>query len=255
MFFSRAPMNDLVRHVRRAAGPTRLPRLRSLGLLQELWHVPFSTISAIRSQLLLAAGLMLFAGCSDGDETVTPSPPEDPRKTIAGVMQELIAAYEARDLARYEALFDQEHFLFVFDPYDVSNPDTQIPPNWDWVGERTAHLNMFQDQFVQRIEVDFVVGTPEPAAKQDVGERAFPEGTMKVILSEVNLNIEVSDPGGSESLHYIVEDGQATFFLYPDHDEVIDDVPAWKIFEWRDRFNHPTPTQDASWGQVKALYR
>jgi hypothetical protein len=203
---------------------------------------------------LACMALMLsLSGCSDDDDTVRPPAREDPRKTIAGVMQELIDAYEERDIDRYEALFDQEHFLFVFDPYDVNDPDTDIPPNWDWVEEQSANRNMFQSQIVERIELNFVLGTPEPATEQDAEDRPFPEGTMKVSVSEIHLLVDTRNPAGGENILYIADGDHAIFFLLPDQNE-IDGVPVWRIFEWRD-LTIPAPVIENSWGEIKYYFR
>lgn len=206
--------------------------------------------------IALMALVLALPGCSDDDETVTPPPPEDPRKTIAGTLQELIEAYQARDIDRYAALFDPDSFLFVFDPIDANDPDTDIPPNWGWEDEESASRHMFQDQLVERIEVDFVIGAPEPATKQDVGERPFPEGTMKVVVTEVKLKVDVRDPAGGEGLRYQVDGDNAIFFLYPDPNGIVDGVPVWKIVEWRDKtIGGLLFVELKSWGGVKSLYR
>jgi hypothetical protein len=129
---------------------------------------------------LLAAVTLGALGCSD-DKRPTPPTPEDPRKTIPGVMQELTDAYEARDIDRYTKLFDTDSFMFVFDSLDVlENPN--IPPNWEWSEEHRSAENMFEDSLLARIQLDFTVETPVSPAKNDVGHRPFPEGTMKVTL-------------------------------------------------------------------------
>ena len=199
------------------------------------------------------AGLMLSIGCSD-DETITPPDPvEDPRKSIAGALQELKVAYEARDLDRYSALFNSD-FVFVFDPTDVlENPD--LPQNWDWSAEHNATRNMFEADLVERIQVDFIVGTPALPDTHDVGTREFPEGTMKVLVTEVELSVDSRDPAGGENIIYRCNGDQAMFFLYPDTLEVVDGVPAWKIFEWRDRRIEAVPTIGVTWGRIKAHYQ
>ena len=207
-----------------------------------------------RMTMGIAAAMMIAgAGCSD-DDKVTPPTPEDPRKTIAGVMQELIDAYEARDIARYAALFDDSSFVFVFDPTDVQG-DPDIPPNWDWNEERNATTNMFGANLVQRIQLDYVVGTPVLADTLDEGIRPFPEGTMKAIVTNVELSVDTRDPAGGENIIYKVAGDQAIFFLWQDPQEIVDGVPVWKIIEWRDKRIGPAPFVELnSWGGVKSLY-
>lgn len=196
--------------------------------------------------------LVLVVGCSD-DETITPPDVEDPRKTIATTMQELLAAYEARDIGRYSALFDSD-FVFVFDPTDVVT-DPDIPESWDWTAELAATSNMFESDRVEEVQVDFVIGNPVTADTADVGMREFPEGTMKVIATAVELSVDNRDPFGGENIIWRVAGDQAIFFLYPDSLEIVDGVPVWKIFEWRDKKIGPAPTIETTWGQIKAAYK
>lgn len=206
--------------------------------------------------VLLVAWALSAPGCSD-HKRITPPAPEDPRKTIPGVMLELVNAYAARDIDRYTKLFDTADFMFVFDSLDVlENPD--IPPNWDWQRERRSAENMFEDDsLLERIQVDFIPQTPVSVTKNDVGERPFPEETMKVVLSEVALNIDMRDPAGGENIVYRIQGDEATFFLYPDRSELVDDVPVWKIFEWRDKRpnDRGLAVELKSWGGLKWLFR
>lgn len=201
---------------------------------------------------LFAAVALSAPGCSDDDNITTPTP-EDPRKTIAGVMRELIDAYEAQDIDRYSALFDQANFMFVFDPVDVQE-DPDIPPNWDWPEEHNSSRNLFEAELVERIQVDYVPGAPVAVTEPDMGERPFPEGTMKVTVSDVSLDIDTRDPAGGENIVYRVSGDQAIFFVYPDSVEIVDGVPVWKIFEWRDKKVGAFATSETSWGQIKANY-
>ena len=182
----------------------------------------------------IAAAMMIAgAGCSD-DDKVTPPTPENPRKSIAGVMQELIDAYQARDIARYAALFDNSSFVFVFDPTDVQG-DPDIPPNWDWNEEQNSTRNMFEAELVERIQIDFVRGAPTDPSESDRGERPFPSGTKKVTVTEVELSVDTRDPAGGENITYKVTGDQAIFFLVQDSVETQEGLPVWKIFEWRDK--------------------
>jgi hypothetical protein len=216
--------------------------------------------------LLLLGAVLLLDGCSEDKKAATAPVPEDPRKTIAGVMQEIIDSYEARSITRYSALFDQDDFMFVFDVQDVyDQPD--IPPNWDWPDELVSNRNMFASPLVERIQLDFVVGAPVAVVKEDIGERPFPEGTMKVAVSEVDFTVDTQDPDGGENLLIKVAGDRAHFFLFPDSNEVVDGIPVWKIFEWRDERigrgrdgGPPLSTRGAhgsiesSWGTIKFIF-
>src|SRR5690606_25502094 len=209
------------------------------------------TDCALRSRIshsgMLAAVLVMMMGCSD-DDTVSPPDVEDPRKTIATAMEELRAAYVARDIDRYAKLFDS-NFVFVFDPADVQE-NQDLPPSWGGQTELDAARNLFQASLVDRIQVDFTVGTPVEPQPQDVGTREFPEGTRKVLATRVSLDVDTRDPAGGENIIYRCDGDQAVFFLYPDTLEVVDGVPVWKIFEWRDKRIGALPTIGTSWGLI-----
>jgi hypothetical protein len=179
--------------------------------------------------------------------------PEDPRTTIAGVMQELVDAYETRGLTRYSALFDADQFRFVFDPIDVAeNPD--IPTSWDWPDDLVSTRTMFASPLVERIQLAFFAGAPVEATEPDERDRPFPEGTMKIVLTDVDLDVDTRDPNGGGNIIFKVTGDRAHFFLYPDMDEIVDGVPVWKIFEWRDEKIGAVPTQESSWGEIKFLW-
>ncbi|MCA9728985.1 MAG: hypothetical protein R3E12_13630 [Candidatus Eisenbacteria bacterium] len=213
------------------------------------------TLPSVRCCWLVAT-LMIqgtLSGCSGDDKSTAPIP-EDPRKTIDGLFQELKDAYEARDITRYGRLFDQENFVFVFDERDVAeNPG--IPTSWDWSLEEVASRNMFQSDLVVGIASEFEVEDPVAATTQDERDRSFPAGTVKVAIADVSLAVENRDPFGGENLFYRVTGDGAFFFLYPDSSEIVDDVPVWKIFEWRDDRLFFFPTELKSWGAIKYVFR
>lgn len=195
------------------------------------------------------AALMLAApGCLFSPDPKPPEPQPSqymPRTTISGVLNNLRVAYENRDIERYKELFDLDDFMFVFDPIDVNDPKNPVPENWGWPEEEASTRNMFEDDLVERIELDFVETAPTNPSESDRGDRPFPEGTKKVIVTEVNLLVDVrQDP---ENLRYVVDGDNAWFFLVQDTTEVQDGLPVWKIFEWRDKtIGTPRPAPVAS---------
>lgn len=196
---------------------------------------------------VIAALMLVAPGCLFSPDPKPPEPPVSqymPRTTISGVLNNLQVAYENRDLQRYKELFDLDEFMFVFDPIDVNDPDTDIPESWFWPEEETATRNMFEDDLVERIELSFVQGTPANPSESDEEDRPFPEGTKKVIVTEVNLLVDVrQDP---ENVRYEVRGDNAWFFLVQDTTEVQDGLPVWKIFEWRDKTIGSRPAPVAS---------
>jgi hypothetical protein len=181
-----------------------------------------------------------------------------PRTTPRGVVRALTGFYRSREIWWYSVLFDREEFLFVFDERDVQeNPD--IPVSWRWPEERAAHSNMFDRDLVKRVQLDFALGTPVSAGEADIGGRPFPEGTMKVPVSDVRLVVEIRDPAEGHPLVHALTGGRAEFFVYRDRTETWGGVPVWKIFEWRDgragaREAHSRDAEMKSWGSVKALF-
>ncbi len=135
--------------------------------------------------------------------------------------------------------------MFVFDPIDVNDPNSEIPESWFWPEEESATRKMFEDDLVERIELSFVDGTPTNPSESDREDRPFPEGTKKVIVTAVNLLVDVrQDP---DNLRYVVDGDNAWFFLVQDTTEVQDGLPVWKIFEWRDKtIGAPRPAPVAS---------
>lgn len=204
--------------------------------------------------MTLASLAMIASACSDDKSTAPVPDPEDPRKSIAGVMQELIDAYEARDLDRYSRLFDRNNFEFVFDPVDVTT-DPDIPPSWDWSEEESSAENLFMAALVETIELEFAVQTPVDASEEDTGNWPFPEGTKKVVATNVKLMIDTRDPAGGENIVYNVDGDHAIFFIYQDTLDVVEGVPAWKIFEWRDQRIGALAVEIKSWGGVKNLFQ
>lgn len=197
--------------------------------------------------LVIIAMVAITPGCLFSPDKGKPKPVPDeyqPRSTIAGVLANLVTAYKNEDLDRYKVLFDQEQFMFVFDPVDVQD-DPDIPPNWGWAEEENSTRNMFEADLVEKIKLDFVPGLPVDVIESDILERSFPEGTKKVIVTEVALDVDTRDPDGGENIVFRVSGDQAIFFLYQDG-ELENGLPVWKIFEWRDKKIGARPVPVAS---------
>ena len=103
--------------------------------------------------LVVIALVAITPGCLFSPDKGKPKDDTDvPRTTIAGVLTNLVNAYKDRDLDRYKVLFDQDNFMFVFDPVDVQD-DPDIPPNWDWPEEENSTRNMFEAELVERVVI------------------------------------------------------------------------------------------------------
>lgn len=195
---------------------------------------------------------IVLSGCS---EDPTKPSVEDPRKSVEGVMQALIDAIEGREMERYASLFHSKEFRFVFDRGDVIG-NRELPPYWEWTEETAAIGALFRSPYIDRVSLDFVIESSVPATPDDEDRRAFPEGTIKVTVTDVDLVIEMRDPDGGEDIRFITDRDAGEYFLAPDSTEIVDGVAVWKILEWRDK-NVRVLSQmviDASWGTIKEYF-
>lgn len=230
------------------------------GSTQEVSTAFMISIRGLRRRMtaLVGVGIFFLAGCSGTEPTKSTPPPLDSesaeqRAQLSSMLDRFRTSYVGRDLETYADLF-REDFRFVFDPQDVAeNPD--IPDYWFWHDEMQSTGNMFEEDLIKSISLDFVAGTDVPATEGDEGNWEFPPGTRKVTLSEVELRVVMIDPDGGEDIVYQVTGDQAVLFLVHDALDLAGSWRGWKILEWRDRRIGAAPTIDLSWGQVKNLFR
>jgi hypothetical protein len=202
--------------------------------------------------VLLAVPLVLSltgGGCKD-DKRITPPPPYvspyQAQNSIANVLANFKTAYEARNFDEYRKLF-AEDYRFYFNPADVHSGDNPTPESWGYADEMAATENMFHDDLVDQIQVDYTIGTPERADSVLYGAHAW-----KVRLTEANLRVVTRNEGG-EPLTYLVPGTTELFYLRQSATETVDGQPKWHIFRWDDQPIAKTETK--SWGQVKHAYR
>lgn len=164
----------------------------------------------------------------------------------AGPVRALRSAYETRDLGLFAQLFDPDHFTFVFDPLDVLE-DPTVPPSWEWADERAVTERLFADDRVRVIRLDYQVGPAAPVEPTD----GVPLDWYKVRVTDVDLLIEVREPGDDESFYFLVQGDQALFFVRRTEGSRL---PEWKIVEWRDIRTIGVVEQE-SWGTIKTYWR
>lgn len=151
------------------------------------------------------------------------------------VLHNLRAAYVLRDLDLHDSLFDTLNFAFVFDSIDVSY-DPRIPSRWGWEDERVATGNMLQNALLDRVRVQFSVGSP----------RFTGEDVVDIDVFDVELSLDTRDPSGGENIIFVVSGDAARFRLAKDASN------EWKIVAWEDEIvGELLPTINSSWGALK----
>jgi hypothetical protein len=168
-----------------------------------------------------------------------------PQNSIHNVLANLKASYESREYSEYRKLFDAD-YRFHFNPVDTHG-DHPTPESWGFIDEMASARNMFVDQFVEVIRLDFTLDIPERADSLTFGPNAW-----KVRMTESNLRVVTRDAQG-DPLTLLVPGTTEVFYLRQSSTELVDGRLKWYVFRWDDQ---PVgKTQVRSWGQVKCLYR
>lgn len=179
--------------------------------------------------------------------------PTERPQTVETVLEYLALSHLLRLDYVYEDLLSED-FIFVLDPLAVDeNPD--LPSSWGANVDVDAVSNMFRGDDAIAISLQF---EPTPAVAPDAEDGAFPEGTLKVKLTNVDLSVTVRDPSGGDPITFAIEDDEAILFLAPHPTRQHAGQPVWQLIRWQDvRIPDPTPYPDIefSWGQIKALFR
>lgn len=177
------------------------------------------------------------------------------------VLLALIRAYEARDVDAYSPLFAPQ-FVFEFAPEDVDQGNT--PASWPLNDELNAARNMFEDDHVELISLEFEIPPARPAVESD--NLPSIQGVWVIEVEGVYLSVLTHNELG-EPLELQVVGDRATFFfrLGPLETGPNGNRRQWQLIRWRDDPQPPgaTPastslrpaTEQASWGQIKNLYR
>lgn len=97
--------------------------------------------------VILAAGLVLAAGCQDEENPVlvTPDPIVEPR-TPEALLSQFRAAYETQDKTDYLSLLDPD-FQFILQP-ETTARFPELGPSLDYDEEERIHLRMFSGESV-----------------------------------------------------------------------------------------------------------
>lgn len=198
-----------------------------------------------RSKLLSILGLPVLAfalcGCpfDPKKDDKPPDPPVTylPQDSARNVLQNLMQAYEERNLEQYLKLFADD-FTFVFNPLDVIDPENPTPPQWGLAEEQESTDNMFRNELVDKIELDYQYTDPVNSDDEYAD-------TWKVNVTQVFLRVHTRNPEG-ETLIYEVNSGFATFYFKIYEDEPLENGnPKWKVWQWEDQpIEGLAPAQD-----------
>jgi hypothetical protein len=180
--------------------------------------------------LPLALGFLVGCPWSPAPGIKTP----DPRTKIlaqssaVNVLANLKTAYEAKNIEEYLKLFSSD-FIFVFNPADADNPTNPTPPQWGLAQESTSTTNMFSDDRVDTITLDFQENPVEPDSVEHGA------GTWKMRVYEAFLQVNTRNEN-NELLTYQVP-GTTQMFYFREVPGVLatDGKPTWYIFRWEDQ--------------------
>lgn len=226
-------------------------------------------VSAVAMAGMVGMLGMLGAGC--GEDVEPPCRPfdkcpppyeEEPypaRTSPLNVLRALERAYPEREFDEYTKLFAPE-FVFEFAEIDVQKGTT--PASWPLEDELNAARNMFSDETVDRIELEFSTSPVRPAVEGD--NLPTIEGIFVVELASVDLIVYTrAEIGGLLSL---LVDGHDAEFFFEESDDVDPSSGRrlWRIVRWRDKPPSPgvvssrpspaLPTEPVSWGRIKHRY-
>jgi hypothetical protein len=172
-------------------------------------------------------------------------PPSSP----ANVLANLRTAYEDRDIEDYERLF-AEDFTFVFSPASIPEPHDPTPAQWGRNEEFTSTENMFRDELVDRVSLEWVIGVPEHADSVMYGPRAW-----KVKVDTVNLQVDTRSAAGVRLILQVPGTTEMFYFRQEPSRLASDGRPSWFIFRWEDQPILGLKVDQMSWGDIKYWYR
>jgi hypothetical protein len=202
----------------------------------------------ISTLLVLAA-----AGCDDDParpKDTTPSPYNDLTEKWH-VLSNLERAYDERNIARYAEVFDQDNFVFHFNPGDVANGDT--PEQWGYVEEYNSASNMFSGAGGQNnnpiLSIDLTLKDVESATWTEVEDTRFPGESLWSATINYTYYIDTE-----ADIQFITQGAPKAQFIVREIDG------KWKLVTWYDLQGtyqaraQAASTRETTWGQVKVLY-
>jgi len=184
-------------------------------------------------------GLTGIVGCpfspEDKDDIVVPPPKFKSRISPENLLENLKTAYREREVAEYESLL-ANNFTFVLSLEDQDEPD--MPDQWGRNTEIEIHRNIFDNENVHTLTLEFVPGSQEWEPIENM---------WSILVTNIDLTLTGVVPGQEElgqqtltvddatSRFWFAEagpaTGNATSWTEPGTQNKI-----WKIVKWQD---HP----------------
>ena len=177
--------------------------------------------------LVFASICMLLPACGD-DNPTKPTPPPAPKDQKANVLTDLEAAYNQRNIQKYDARLD-DNFTFYFYSGDVGGP---IPPSWDRATELFACSHMFDSHYgghpITHIQLDL---TFDPATLTWVAVQPdpnqYPGETWYATAIYYQFHFEAAPD-------LIFENKPGTKARFTVRNAGTDDAPRWRLVEMSD---------------------
>jgi hypothetical protein len=178
--------------------------------------------------LPLAAFLLAgLCGCpfSPKNNPIPPPPPITKyleQSSAENVLANLRTAYEDREYLEYEKLFSRD-YIFVFNPEDVGDEDNPTPAQWPREDEMDSARNLFADDRVELITLDWSPGALE--THETYG--------WKVRVDEVNLNVNTRNENGDLWIYQVR--GSYQIFYFREEDATLPSGrKKWTCTLWED---------------------
>lgn len=183
--------------------------------------------------ILLPLALGSLVGCpwTPGKNLVIPIDPGKylPQSSMVNVLANLKTAYEDRNIDQYKKLFSDD-YTFVFSPADASDQDDPTPAQWGKEEEFTSTENMFRNELVEKITLDYVAGVPERADTV-----AYGRGAWKMKVDSANLAVSTRNEAGEALIYQVPGTLEMFFFREEPSKPAADGRPSWFIFRWEDQ--------------------
>jgi hypothetical protein len=187
--------------------------------------------------VVLPLALVLLTGCPFSPKKDNKPPDPDPtsylaQTSIPNVLENLKRAYTEKNYEEYRKLLD-ESYEYIFAPQDIGGPNN-IPGSWGLADELTSANNMFSglpnrdNYWAEKIKLAFTAGADTPTELNP--------NWRKVVLSNVNLEIESREMTTSDPLTYqVIGDKAEIYFVLTDETAPDSELRIYKIVRWEDK--------------------
>ncbi len=216
--------------------------------------------------------LLLVAACGTEPEKKPDTPGLQPlNDTPQNAVLRLIAAYEQKKTAEYDAMFTGD-FRFEFSTYADPVLANKYSAGWIAADESTSADHLFRGftndlgvSYPGASSIDILFAQTPPTGDVDKPDTV----RFKTLATRVDGFIIVPpSPGQTEETRYIIDNNYHRFFLVRGdaavglHAVQPADSTRWYIYRWVDETAQPfatsgtaSRTQNSTWGRVKGLFR